>query len=172
MVNNINKGVFDLINMIESITDLIEKLHNNKAVIDAQYAQINPELYEVKYSFALHPFKGYGYEACYLVYEGIVAGMENVLPSSFKVKIEDLSKMQIQIRVDEEVSADKLENKLKEIEKELKKSIKARNVDINILISYTAKDEEEFNNIREFLESIPEDSGKKPEKGSTYFCYD
>ena len=42
----------------------------------------------------------------------------------------------------------------------------------NILLKYDPKSREEFLGIRGVLESIPEEDGRLPEKGSLFFCYD
>lgn len=42
----------------------------------------------------------------------------------------------------------------------------------NIRVYYQAKTPEEFQKLREFFESVLEDSGKLPKKGANFFCYD
>ncbi len=41
-----------------------------------------------------------------------------------------------------------------------------------VRVYYQAKTPEEFQKLREFFESVPEDSGQLPKKGANFFCYD
>ncbi len=43
---------------------------------------------------------------------------------------------------------------------------------VGVRIFYQAKAAEEFEDIRRFIESIPEDSGKMPKEGQLFFGYD
>ncbi len=143
---------------------LIRLLHNAPG-IDSQYARIYPESKIVEYCF-LPTGIFFDHEVGSLYANDFMNGLKSLLDSKYTINLEDKSCVRITAKID--TTANKLEE---EFEK-LKELAEYENMQFEIKISYQAKNQEEFDQIAEFLRSTPTDSGKLPTKDETFFGYD
>lgn len=149
----------------EDVINIISRIHKHPNT-DPQCAKIFPESRKLEYTIKPGAINlSFDYKDYAAHRSGFAAGLRILLPKEFDIEVLDKSIVNIQANIRTEV------RNLEEEWYKLRNSAKYESIDFDILISYIAKDQKEFDRIRDYLEKTPEDS-RMPKKGQTFFCYD